>query len=105
MRYDKLIRDKIPAIIEAAGKKAVTHTLDETAFRRALLQKLVEEAREAEAATPEELPTELADVLEVFDAICQAFGVSRDDVMKLQAERREQRGGFEQRLQLFEVSD
>ena len=30
--YQKLVRDRIPEIIEAAGKKPVTHILDEAAY-------------------------------------------------------------------------
>ena len=41
--YSKLIRDKVPDIIEAAGKKFLTRRLSEDRYKRALKQKLVEE--------------------------------------------------------------
>jgi predicted house-cleaning noncanonical NTP pyrophosphatase (MazG superfamily) len=49
MRVDhgKLVRDRIPAIIESHGCRAVARTLDEDSYRTALLAKLAEEAREA----------------------------------------------------------
>ena len=49
MRVDhgKLVRDRIPAIIESHGYRAVAHTPDEDSYRTALLAKLAEEAREA----------------------------------------------------------
>ena len=63
MPYPKLVRDRIPAIIAESGRQCRTTTLTGPAYRSALLAKLVEEAQEVQAASPEELPTELADVL------------------------------------------
>lgn len=94
MQYDKLNRDRIPEIVAAGGKRAQVETMDESEFRRALLQKLIEEATEAQNATPEELATELADLLEVLDAVFVAFGLSESKVSAVQAKRREERGGF-----------
>ena len=103
MQFNKLVRDLIPDIIEAEGKKAGIETLSETDFRRALLEKLVEEAREAQSAKPDELVLELADVLEVLDAVMGAFGLARDEVLSMQKERCETRGGFDKRIQLVSV--
>ena len=44
--YQKLVRDKIPEIIEVAGKKPVTHILDEAAYLDELDRKLSEECAE-----------------------------------------------------------
>ena len=68
--------------------------MNEADYRAALLTKLVEEACEVRDATPEELATELADVLEVFDAIVTALDVDREAVWKIQTERRAKRGGL-----------
>jgi predicted house-cleaning noncanonical NTP pyrophosphatase (MazG superfamily) len=103
MQSDKLIRDRIPEIIAAGGKHAQTEVMDENEFRRALMQKLVEEATEARDATPDELTTEIADLLEVLDTVFMAFGLSEDEVRAVQAQRREERGGFEKRLRLLSV--
>ena len=103
MKYDKLIRDKIPEIISASGKVATVETMSEIECRAALLTKLVEEAREVQEAMPEEITTELADVLEVVDSIARAFGIEADEIQKVQAQRRAERGGFEKRLRLLEV--
>ena len=49
--YDKLVRDRIPEIIHQSGGTCGTETFsDVSAFRRALLDKVVEEAREAATA-------------------------------------------------------
>ena len=100
MSTPKLVRDLIPAIIAESGRQCRTTVLTEPAFRAALLAKLVEEAQEVQVATPEEISTELADVLEVFDAILTAHGFTLAQVQELQQQRRQARGGFESRLQL-----
>src|SRR5947207_2637847 len=67
--YNKLVRDQIPDIIAAAGSQPSTRILDHASYRDALRSKLLEEAREAEAATDGQLASELADVLEVLKAL------------------------------------
>ena len=75
------------------------------AFRGALRAKLIEEAREAAEAPDAELPTELADLLEVVDAIVEAYGLTSETVRALQQERRAERGGFTKRVRLLWTSD
>jgi predicted house-cleaning noncanonical NTP pyrophosphatase (MazG superfamily) len=74
---------------------------DDDAFRRALLDKLVEEAREAATASDEDLLAELADLQEVIDTLVEACGLSRAAVRALQERRRADRGGFANRLRLL----
>jgi predicted house-cleaning noncanonical NTP pyrophosphatase (MazG superfamily) len=100
--YGKLIRDRIPEHMDADGVAYEVRTLDEAAYRRALLTKLREEAHEASvAATPDERTRELADLLEVIDAVLALDGVERDEVLSVQRRRRAERGGFERRLELL----
>ena len=102
IEYGKLIRDRIPEIMDADGVTYDVRVLDEEAYRHALLAKLREEAQEASiAATPEERTRELADLLEVIDALLALDGVERDEVLSIQRQRREERGGFERRLELL----
>ena len=105
MQYNKLVRDRIPAIIAESGRQCRTTMLTEPAFRAALLAKLVEEAQEVQAAPPEELLTELADVLEVFDTILAMHGFTLVQVQVTQQQRHQTRGGFESRLQLDWVGE
>jgi predicted house-cleaning noncanonical NTP pyrophosphatase (MazG superfamily) len=72
--YNKLVRDQIPDIIAAAGRQPSTRILDHASYQVALRTKLLEEAREAEAAADEQLASELADVLEVLRALATAPG-------------------------------
>ncbi|MCB2380362.1 nucleoside triphosphate pyrophosphohydrolase [Hymenobacter sp. BT635] len=105
MEYPKLIRDLIPSIIAASGRNCETRILDGPEYVEALREKLVEEACEAKAASATELATELADVLEVIDALLEAHGLQMEQVQQLQAARRSERGGFANRLLLLRIDD
>lgn len=106
MRSDlnKLIRDKIPALIEKEGREFEVAIMEEAEYRRALLDKLVEEANEAAQAPPDELIHELADLCEVLDAILTAFTIERKILQEEQLKRRHERGGFKERLRLLWIS-
>ena len=101
--YRKLVRDRIPEIIQAEGRRPVTRVLDEAGYRQALLAKLIEEAQEASHATPDCLPGELADVLEVLRALTVTAGMSWAQLLALADDKRSQRGGFGKRIFLETV--
>ena len=46
MRINKLVRDKIPEIIEESGKKAVIYIADDKEYLEKLYDKLIEEIEE-----------------------------------------------------------
>jgi predicted house-cleaning noncanonical NTP pyrophosphatase (MazG superfamily) len=96
--YHKLVRDGIPRIIEADGGKPVTRVLDQAGYLAALRAKLLEEAEEAQAAPDRQLRAELADVLEVLRALATAHGLNWEDVEAEAARKRDERGGFDQRI-------
>jgi predicted house-cleaning noncanonical NTP pyrophosphatase (MazG superfamily) len=96
--YNKLVRDRIPDIISAAGERPVTRILDQAAYQDALLEKLTEEAHEARQAPPDQLVAELADVLEVLQAVAQAHGMSWDHILSATAAKRSDRGAFNDRI-------
>lgn len=95
MSHGKLVRDKIPQIITAAGKKPITRILEQEEYLEELDRKLSEEVAEYQADKSLE---EMADVLEVLLAICEARGYSVEELMAARNEKREKRGGFEQRI-------
>jgi len=100
IRYDKLVRDRIPEIIEADGKTAEIEILGDSEYRRCLDEKLGEELKEyLESGSIEEL----ADILEVIYALVDLNGTSREEFERLRAEKDTDRGGFEKRLFLKEV--
>lgn len=100
--YNKLVRDKIPAIIEAQGSTCVTEVLSDEAYLAALDAKLDEELAEYRADGSLE---ELADLLEVLYAAAQARGCSPEMLEALRREKRQCRGGFEERIFLKEVTE
>lgn len=100
--YNKLVRDRIPEIIKANGQTACFSVLDETQFQTALKKKLCEEVGEyLDSADLEEL----ADILEVIDALAQAQGSTFSDILKIKAEKAAKKGRFEKRLFLKSVDD
>ncbi len=101
--YDKLVRDRIPQIIAASGRHYAVTVLADDAFVAALRAKLVEEAQEAAVAEPAELAVELADLLEVVEALAAQHHVTLEQIRQLQVQRRRERGGFAQRLKLLWV--
>jgi predicted house-cleaning noncanonical NTP pyrophosphatase (MazG superfamily) len=96
--YHKLVRDGIPRIIETGGGQPVTRVLDQAGYLAALRAKLLEEAEEARAAPDGQLRSELADVLEVLQALAAAYGMSWEDVVAEAARKRDERGGFDERV-------
>ena len=104
---EKLIRDRIPALAAAQGRSLPLRTADPSEMARLLGLKLVEETHEVLGAigtgrTPDVLD-ELADLQTVIDEIAAQHGLSRQDVERRAADKRAQRGGFDQRLVLREA--
>ena len=99
MIYNKLIRDKIPEMIEQNGGKAVIRRLSHEEFVRFLEMKLDEEAGEYHRDKTVE---ELADILEVVYALAAVHGFTKEELLAVYNEKHEKRGGFERRLLLIE---
>lgn len=95
MAEGKLVRDKIPEIIIADGKKPIIRILDNAEYLQELDKKLNEEIAEYQADKSVE---EMADVLEVLFAICEARGHSIEELMEVRNAKKEKRGGFEQKI-------
>ena len=100
--HNKLVRDKIPEIIEKAGKTPVTHILSEEEYMTELDKKLNEECSEYQADKSIE---ELADMLEVMYAIAVARGWSVSELEAVRREKAEKRCAFEKRVFLEMVDD
>jgi predicted house-cleaning noncanonical NTP pyrophosphatase (MazG superfamily) len=100
VEHRKLVRDLIPQIIEDDGGRPATRILNEGDYRDALLAKLLEEAAEAHDANVDRLPAELADVVEVITALLLTLDMTWDDLLILTKRKREERGGFAERIYL-----
>jgi predicted house-cleaning noncanonical NTP pyrophosphatase (MazG superfamily) len=98
-KVDKLIRDKLPAMMRAQGLTVFARRLDDAEFIHRLKDKLVEEAIEAQTATARaELIDELADVREVMRALAEATGIGEDEIEARRLAKRTERGGFDERV-------
>ena len=100
--YHKLVRDRIPEIIEADGKVCICETLSDEDYIYLLDQKLNEELAEYQESKSLE---ELADLLEVMGAVVAARGWTWDELTALRKEKRRQRGRFAKKILLKEVSE
>lgn len=91
--YNKLVRDRIPEILDQKGVSYEMRIAGEEEYREELVKKLQEEVLEfTEARSPEEL----ADVMEVVRALRRLPGL--DTAKEIQRQKREERGGFDDRI-------
>lgn len=101
--YDKLVRDKIPKIIESEGRKPYYHKIeDDKKFLNYLDKKLLEESEEF--STTHDIQ-ELADILEVINAILKLKQHSFEELEKLRLSKLQMRGGFNSRYILTKVEN
>ena len=96
--HHKLVRDQVPAIIAADRHQPVTRVLDHAGYEAALRAKLLEEAHEAQGAPDGQLASELADVLEVLQALAVAHDMGWEDIVSEAGRKRAERGGFDKRI-------
>ena len=98
--YYKLVRDRLPEIIEADGKKYVCEKLSDEDYLSLLDQKLNEELAEYQESKSLE---ELADLLEVMQAVVKARGWTLEELEQVRVEKAAKRGGFEKKILLKKV--
>ena len=98
--YNKLVRDKIPEIIESDGKTCKTELLSDEEYIKMIDAKLDEELAEYHKDQNIE---ELADLMEVIYAAALARGYSLEDLEMVREKKAQERGGFEKRILLREV--
>lgn len=104
--YNKLVRDLIPAIIEADNKTCETKILDDASYRQELQKKLHEELAEYLATDNDtEALEELADLLELLHALTTVHQSSPAELELIRAHKAEKRGGFAEKIFLVEVHD
>lgn len=100
--YHKLVRDRIPEMIEADGKTCVCETLSDEEYLRLLDEKLNEELAEYQESKALE---ELADLLEVIQAVVRARGWAMEELEQVRADKAAKRGSFERKILLKEVKE
>lgn len=95
--YDKLVRDRIPEIIEDSGNKCEIEVVSDEVALEYLYKKLNEEVGEL---LEDKNLDEIADCLEVLFAIGAKFGYSEDEVLDRRNKKKLERGGFSNNIVL-----
>ena len=100
--YNKLVRDRIPEMIESDGKTCSTEILSDDRYLQMLDAKLNEELAEYQESKSLE---EMADLLEVMQAVVKARGWTWEQLEQVRQEKADKRGGFEKKILLREVRE
>ena len=100
--HNKLVRDKIPQLIQSRQKSCTFRKLDEQSYLLELRKKLSEEVNEY---LEDPCKEELADILEVIDALAKTKGLTFSEVFKIKEKKKEERGAFTDRIFLESVTE
>ena len=100
--YNKLVRDKIPDIIKASGGECKFHVAKKDELVELLNEKLFEEAMEL---IQNPCAEEIADVLEVIEAIARLNNIGIDEIKAEKLEKRNKRGSFNKRIVLDNATE
>lgn len=101
--YNKLVRDRIPEIIEGKNETPVTRILNDDEYKLELEKKLYEEYKEVIESSGEDRLFELADMIEVIKSLALLSGKTLEDIIELANGKRNKRGGFEKKIFLEKV--
>jgi predicted house-cleaning noncanonical NTP pyrophosphatase (MazG superfamily) len=101
-KYNKLVRDKIPEGIKRNKEVPKIHIANEEEYWEKLKEKLHEEIEEFYANESEE---ELADILEVTEAICKFKKWDKKKIDKIKENKAKKKGSFNERIILDEIWD
>lgn len=105
--HNKLVRDRIPEIIRESGGQPSTYALDDKARQLALLDKLLEEARELRDAVVSgaDVIGERADVAEVLRALDDELDLTPVAIEEARRDKADARGGFKKGIFLEYVDE
>ncbi len=99
-KYNKLVRDDIPKIIEDSGKTCDIEVVTGKEKEEYLEKKLNEEVNEY---LEDKNLEELADIMEVLFAIADRLGYSEEELLNKREEKRLARGSFKKGIILKKV--
>ena len=101
-KYDKMVRDNIPEVLDGQKKKYVIEEIPYRMRSEYIKKKILEEVDEF-FETP--CVDEAADIFEAFKAMISESGIEYDHVLIAADIKREIKGGFNKKLLLKEISD
>ncbi|MDY5941513.1 MAG: nucleoside triphosphate pyrophosphohydrolase [Eubacteriales bacterium] len=99
-QINKLVRDNIPLICEKNGQTPEIKILDNEDYTSALRMKLKEEVEEYLSDNNIE---ELADIIEVIEALAENQGSSLNEVMEIKQRKQNKNGAFKKKIYLISV--
>ncbi|MDE2096758.1 MAG: nucleoside triphosphate pyrophosphohydrolase [Patescibacteria group bacterium] len=99
MRYNKLVRDKIPEYIKSKGGVPITRIADDKEYWEKLKEKLLEEIKEF---SENEVIEEMADIQEVIEAMCDYKNFNKESISMVRNKKIEERGAFKKKIILEE---
>lgn len=99
-KQNKLVRDKVPEVLDSKGLKYSAHVAEDGEYWQKLKEKLEEEVNEYLTSEKE---AELADILEVFEAIIRFKKINLQELNKIKLAKTKQKGGFSKRIILEKV--
>lgn len=104
--YNKLVRDRIPEILQSKGLAAKIALANPADVEVLLLSKMQEELKEYVGAdTSEHRLEELADILEIIHALSRRIGSDPKTLETIRAEKTEERGSFDEGYILESISE
>jgi len=99
--YNKLVRDRIPTIINASGGECEFRVATTEEMSDLLLEKLREEVEELIENPNTE---EIAVVLEVLETIAKVKNISLEDIRLVKVNKKRNRGGFKNKIVLLQTN-
>jgi len=104
IKYNKLIRDKIPEIIKNAGWTPMVRILNKKEYLKEIKKKFTEETKElVKAKTKKEIINEIVDIQELIDTLIYEIGLTKSELEKQQKIKNKKRGGFKKKLFLIKT--
>lgn len=103
-KMEKLVRDKIPQILEAEGVKVFHRIMNQNEYYKYLKLKIIEEANEVlTAKSRNEVIEELSDLIEVIKNIQSLHNIENDELENARIEKKSSKGGFQDRVYIAKV--
>lgn len=104
MKYNKLVRDKIPEIIESNNEEVIYRYLSDSEFKEYLKLKLSEELNEILSSKNNiETLEEVADLLEVIKFYLKVHNYTLEDALNMCEIKNEKKGSFNKKILLIKT--
>lgn len=106
MKYNKLVRNKVPESIEKAGLIAICRMVQGEDLKHYLIKKLYEEVKEVvNAQSKKELTEEIADVITVLEELAATEKITLTAVFNRKKKKAKTNGNLSNHIILLEVKE